>query len=83
MKMNYPSKQELLGMIQKGQEKISEAVKNASPESMSQPKTIPSLAASTLTTVGDLVALLMTTHFALHVGQLSLMRRQLGKAPLF
>ncbi len=83
MKIEYPSKEELMGMIQKGHEHISAAVKKASPEAMSQPKTLASLAASTLTNVGDLVALLMTTHFALHVGQLSLMRRQLGNAPLF
>jgi hypothetical protein len=81
--MPYPTKQELLNAIKLGVERICAAVPSASPDAMAQPQTFPFFANTPIKTVGDCVALLMTTHFSLHCGQLSLMRRQLGHAPLF
>lgn len=83
MEIAYPSKQELLDAIQRGHARVCESVKTAMPEPMSQPQNFPFFAGTPIKTVGDCVALLMTTHFSLHIGQLSLMRRQCGRPPLF
>jgi hypothetical protein len=50
---------------------------------MAKPQSFPFFVNTPIKTVGDCVALLMTTHFSTHIGQLSLMRRQLGRPPLF
>lgn len=83
MKIAYPSKQELLTAIATGHARVCEAVKTASPEALAQPQSFPFFKGTPIKTLGDCVALLMTTHFSLHIGQLSLMRRQLGQPPLF
>jgi hypothetical protein len=78
-----PKKQELLDTIKLGHERVCEAAKSASAEAMSQPQKFSFFANTPIKTVGDCVALLMTTHFSTHIGQLSLMRRILGRPPLF
>ena len=83
MKIAYPSKQELLTAIETGNARVCEAVKSASPEALAHPQTFSFFQNTPIETLGDVVALLMTTHFALHIGQISLMRRQLGRPPLF
>ncbi len=83
MKIDYPSRTALVEAIQTGYERIVAAAPHADPEAMSQPHSVPLFQGTPIQTVGDCVALLMTTHFSLHVGQLSLMRRQHGHAPLF
>ncbi len=79
----YPSKDELLTKIGEGVERICASAPHASPEAMARPQTFPFFKNTPIKTVGDCVALLMTTHFSLHAGQLSVMRRQLGRPPLF
>jgi len=83
MGIELPTKQVLLDTIQLGQEQICEAVKTATAEAMAKPQTFSFFAGTPIKTVGDCVALLMTTHFSTHIGQLSLMRRLLGRPPLF
>ena len=83
LKIDYPSKQELLETFELGHERVCEAVKTASPEAMRQPQSFPFFAGTPIRTIGDCVVLLMTSHIGLHTGQLSLMRRQLGHPPLF
>jgi hypothetical protein len=83
MQIPYPSKQILLDTIRQGHERVIAAVPQADPVAMAQPQTFPFFRGTAIKTVGDCVALLMTTHFSLHVGQLSLMRRMAGYPPLF
>ncbi len=44
---------------------------------------VPLLAKTPLKTRGDLAAHILSTHFAFHLGQLSTLRRMLGRPPLF
>lgn len=83
MTISYPSKSELIEKIEQGHALICEAARSANPTAMEKPHTIPMFAGSPIETVGDIVAHLLTTHFATHIGQLSLIRRQLGFAPVF
>lgn len=75
----YPSKGELLEALALGHEATARASINASKEAIQQPHT-PELAflKPELTTVGDLALHLLTTHEAIHLGQLSAWRRALG-----
>ncbi|WP_425618470.1 DinB family protein [Anatilimnocola sp. NA78] len=79
----YPKKQELLERFDAGHAAVCAAAANATEEAMNQPQPSKIFQDTPINTTGDLVALLMTTHLSLHIGQLSLMRRQLGHPPLF
>ena len=79
----YPSKVELLEKIEEGHALVCETAKSADPAAMDKPHSFAPFKGSPIETMGDLMAHLLTTHFASHVGQLSLMRRQLGFAPVF
>lgn len=72
-----PTKAELLAALAEGHRRVTEAVRNASPDELAKPHAIEFLL-QTLPTRGDLLAHLMTTHEAFHLGQLSLWRRQMG-----
>lgn len=75
----YPGKEELLDALARGHEAVARASMIATPEAMERlhPVEIAFLKQS-LPTVGDLVSHLMTTHEAIHLGQLSAWRRALG-----
>lgn len=77
-----PTKAELLAAIEKGHELVSAAAATADPARMDEPHSIPFLKQSKLQTNGDLLAHLLTTHEALHIGQLSVWRRATGRPPL-
>ena len=81
--MMYPSIAELMEKLEEGHAALCEAAKDAEPAAMDAPHSFGPFKGSPIETVGDLLGHLITTHFASHVGQLSLMRRQLGFAPLF
>ncbi len=83
MRTAYPTLAELKDAIKLGYERVCAAVPHADPTAMAEPQSFPFFANTPIQTVGDCVAVLMTTHFSLHIGQLSLMRRQLGQPPLF
>lgn len=72
-----PMKAELLAALTRGHERLTLAVQSAPPDALSQPHNIPFLLEA-LPTRGDLLAHVMTTHEAFHLGQLSLWRRQMG-----
>ncbi|HLN33364.1 MAG TPA: DinB family protein [Gemmataceae bacterium] len=78
---NYPTKDELLSAVERGHELVTNALKDVSPERFSAPNPVDFLE-KPLPTVGDLLAHLMTTHVAFHLGQLSMWRRQMGFAPI-
>jgi DinB family protein len=79
----YPSKSEVLALLERVVQAACAAAVEVKPEFAAQPHGIPFLAGSPIATNGDFITLLMASHPAFHAGQLSLMRRQLGFAPLF
>ena len=80
-----PSKQELMRAIESGHARVTEAARSARPEDMDQPHGVEMaiLKDSPVRTRADLLAHLMTTHVAAHLGQLSAWRRQMGLPALF
>lgn len=74
----YPSKAELVEAYERGHERVIEAVGGASEEALNAPHSVEILRGTPLETVRDVIAHLMTTHEATHLGQLSAWRRQLG-----
>jgi hypothetical protein len=75
----YPSKAEMLTVIDAGHARVSELARSADPERMAKRHTVPfEFLQQNLPTVGDLLAHLMTTHVAVHLGQLSAWRRLMG-----
>ena len=80
---NLPSVDELLDYISATEQPIVEAAKTVTVESLSEPHGLEILSGTGIDTKADLVAHLMTTHFAFHAGQLSLWRRAIDVQPLF
>jgi hypothetical protein len=78
-----PSKAELLETLEAGRRRISEAVAKADPEKMEQPQNSDFFKDSPVKTIGDVVAHLLTTHFAFHLGQISAWRRLEGQPFVF
>lgn len=76
----YPSKAELMAALERGHERVDTAARRATPERLEQPHGVEiAFLKEPLPTVGDLLAHLMTTHEAAHLGQLSAWRRLQGK----
>lgn len=75
--------QEFVRIIRSGYPKVQELAVQADPGKMSQPHSSQLLKNTKIQTVGDIVAHLLTTHMATHLGQLSFWRRLHGKGPLF
>ena len=78
-----PSADELLDYISRTQQPISEAAAKTPLESLSDPHGIELLDGTGFHTQADLVAHLLSSHYAFHLGQLSLWRRAAGIDPLF
>jgi hypothetical protein len=79
----YPAKAELCDQLERVMAALQSAAKEATPEAMNRPHGVSMFATSPLKTVGDMVGLLLTAHLSFHAGQLSLIRRHLGFAPIF
>jgi hypothetical protein len=77
-----PSKSELVSKINVGFEMVRERCQGMDPAQLELPHSVPFLVASPLKTVGHVLAHLMTTHFASHLGQLSAWRRIRGRSPV-
>lgn len=78
-----PSKAELLEALAAGHARVKEAVKTVRAEPLQGPHPVKVLDGTPIKTVEQLIAHLMTTHAAIHAGQLSFWRRCAGKPPLF
>jgi hypothetical protein len=78
----YPTKEELLNQLMERFELARQLAVSPDPEAMSRPNPRPHMV-KRLPTVADLVSFLLTGHLALHLGQLSVWRRMIGKSPLF
>ena len=70
-----PSKAELLEQLEAVYQQLQELYESAPAELLSQAHPVGLLSQTSIRSNGDLLAHLLTTHFASHVGQLSAMRR--------
>lgn len=83
-----PSREELLAAIAQATEALDAALTEletptpAAAERLARPHDVKLLAGTPLTTIGDVISYLVAAHFALHIGQLSLVRRQAGRKPI-
>lgn len=82
VRADYPSKDELLRVLDEQFCRACDLAANATHEQVSLPNPHPRLKDS-LTTIRDVFAFLLTAHLGLHLGQLSAWRRMTGLAPLF
>jgi len=79
-----PSKEQLLGAIRRGHERVAASISTRfDPARMSQPHAIALLNSSSIRTLGDALMHLLTTHEAMHLGQLSMCRRATGLQAIF
>ena len=78
-----PDRDELMDVIEKGYSVLCQAMESASPELLLEPHEVDLLQATAIKTRGDLISHILTTHFSVHLGQLSALRRLLGRDPLF
>ena len=74
----YPSKNELLATMRSTHAKAIELLSQATADQLDSPNETPFFPTE-FPTVGAIITHLMTTHAALHLGQLSAWRRVLGK----
>jgi uncharacterized damage-inducible protein DinB len=74
----YPSKEHLLSTMRKTHARAIELLADATTAQLDAPNATPFFPVE-FPTVGALITHLMTTHAALHLGQLSAWRRVLGK----
>lgn len=80
----YPEKDELLIALREGHAAVAAALAEADVSVLAEPNPLPfEFLQQTLPTKGDLLAHLMATHEASHLGHLSNWRRQMGLPPLF
>ncbi len=78
----YPSKDELLSMLERGFAEVRGLVAHATEEQMTAPTAHPRIKDS-LPTTRDLLSFLLTAHVAIHLGQLTTWRRMRGMDPMF
>ncbi len=77
------SKDELVDAILQGYPRMHQTVSSADPSTFEKPHGLALLDGTPIKTSGDLVAHLLTSHFAFHLAQLSGWRRSAGHGPLF
>ncbi len=78
----YPSKDELLGYVERGYEQLRHTAASATADQLARPTPL-ARAKETLPTLKELIAFLMTGHMGTHLGQISSWRRMIGLPPLF
>lgn len=77
----YPSKAELLKALENGHARLTEVVAKITPDALAQPA--PERMRGRFPTIGNMLAGLMTSHEAVHLGQLSTWRRVMGLPSVF
>jgi uncharacterized damage-inducible protein DinB len=78
----YPRKAELLAALEMAFDRAAAAASEANENQIAGPHHVEMLQRG-LPTKGDLIALLLTTHVAQHLGQLSAWRRAMGRPAMF
>ena len=76
----YGSKADLLSALRNAHHRAAEAVPQATPEQMAAEMPVPDLRWF-LPTIGDALVQILTSHEAMHIGQLSAWRRVVGLPP--
>ena len=81
----YPPRDELMAALRTGHAEVAAAFATVDPQQLTAPNPLTNFPflIETLPTTGDLLAHLLTTHEAAHLGHLSNWRRQTGRKPLF
>lgn len=79
----YPAKSVLVERLAAIHDQMLQTVPRISADFLSQPHGLPMEALKALPTHGHLLSHVLTTHEALHLGQLSAWRRAMGFKPLF
>ena len=80
----FPTKNELLTELRASHAALAQAVRTIDPALLSQPNPVPfPVVRRSFPTVGEMLAQLLTGHYALHLGQISAWRRAAGWTPLF
>ena len=83
IKARSPQKRSSCRSSTEGRQHLVAAAVKADPARMSERHNIEIFKDTPVETIGDVMAHLMTTHLAGHLGQLSAWRRVQGRAPLF
>jgi hypothetical protein len=78
----YPSPEFFKEQLVKSYTRVQELTTTCSDEILNEPNQNPRFK-NTHPTMRDMIVFGLTSHFALHMGQLSAFRRMLGKPPLF
>jgi hypothetical protein len=78
----YPSKDELLHALARSYEQVRQKVAAAAPEQLAAPTTNPRVK-DALPTLKELIAMILTGHVGIHLGQLTSWRRMIGLPPMF
>jgi DinB family protein len=80
----YPTRDELLNALRSGHAAVVNVLPSIDAKQLAAPNPLNApFLQQTLPTVGDLLAHLLSTHEAAHLGHLSNWRRQMGRSPLF
>ena len=84
-KHSYPTRDELLTALRTGHAEVVAALASVDPKRLTAPNPLAQFPflIETLPTAGDLLAHILSTHEAAHLGHLSNWRRQTGRKPLF
>jgi hypothetical protein len=77
----YPAKDVLLKALENAHARLAAALANVAPETLAQPA--PERMRARFPTVGNMLAGLMTSHEASHLGQFSAWRRAMGFPSVF
>ena len=79
-----PTKAELLATLRENERRLVPRLDALTAEFLSGPNEVPfERARKAFPTKAEMFAFLMTSHFAVHLGQLSAWRRMTGRSPLF
>ncbi len=78
-----PERAELTAALARGYDALITAARGADPAPLERPHDFPPLQRGAIRSVADLLAHLLTSHPALHVGQLTYWRRAMGHPRLF
>lgn len=78
----YPSKDELTKKLQEGHARAAKAFGEVAAEDLAKPNPVESLSPM-FPTVGDMAVFMLTSHEAIHLGQISAWRRAQGLPSVF
>ena len=79
-KGRYPSKEDLLRVMEQQHTRVAKALSDAAPAALAQPLANEKMRAF-FPTVGDFAVFLMTAHEMDHLGQIAAWRRTMGLGP--